>query len=481
MITYSYISHQIKRISLFMLCISCISIGCKKFVDVQGPVTSINSDNVYANDATAISVLTGIYTKMSAGTIQGGGFASLSLFAGLSADEFLLDQNLASSDLIPYYTNTLTSTNTGFMDYWNNIYPIVYITNAAIEGITSSNSLSPKVKTQLLGEARFMRAFCYFYLENLYGDVPLALSTDYAVVAKMSRTSKSEVWAQIIEDLKEAQTLLANDYLDITLLKQGSERVRPNKWVATALLARTYLYNNKFVDAEKESSTLITNTQLYDTVSLDNVFLKNSAEAIWQLYPTSSEINTSDGRFFILPTEGLNFDHPVHLSDSLLKNFSPGDKRLTHWVGQVSIGSTKYSYPYKYKVNTLNMPITEYLMVFRLAEQYLIRAEARAAQNKINDAESDLNVIRKRAGLTDLNNMSQSALLKAIQHERRSELFSEWGHRWFDLKRSGTVDEVMSKAAPFKESAWQSYRQLFPIPLYDIQRAPNLSQNQGYQ
>ena len=127
--------------------------------------------------------------------------------------------------------------------------------------------------------------------------------------------------------------------------------------------------------------------------------------------------------------------------------------------------------------------MTEYIMVLRLGEQYLVRAEARAQLNKINEAKSDLNAIRTRAGLPNTTAMDQSSLLAAILDERRHELFCEWGHRWFDLKRRGQVDAVMSVITPLKSNGaiqWRSYQQYYPITQGELDKAPNLTQTPGY-
>jgi len=116
----------------------------------------------------------------------------------------------------------------------------------------------------------------------------------------------------------------------------------------------------------------------------------------------------------------------------------------------------------------------------RLAEQYLIRAEAMAQQNKIPEAAADLNVIRSRAGLPNTTAATQSAMLAAILQERKAELFTEWGHRWLDLKRTNTVDSVMSVVAPQKGGTWQSIQKYYPIPQSELNADPNLVQTPGY-
>ena len=116
-------------------------------------------------------------------------------------------------------------------------------------------------------------------------------------------------------------------------------------------------------------------------------------------------------------------------------------------------------------------------MVLRLAEQYLIRAEARAQQSNIEGAESDLDLIRSRAGLMNVTADTKDSLLSEIQHERQVELFCEWGQRWCDLKRSRLADVILGER---KKPNWQSSDSLYPLPANEILRNPVLMQNPGY-
>lgn len=467
--------------------------GCKKFVDIESPVTALPSATVYNSDATAISAVTGLYTAMAVTNNFATGASSISFFCGLSADEFTLYSGASSATYLSYYRNAL-SINSGGYELWINMYRYVYSSNSVIEGLNKSTALTPAVKQQLMGEAKFMRAFLYFYLVNLYGDLPLVLSTDYRVNATLSRTSAAQVYQQIISDLKDAQDLLSENYLKsdaiTAYLATAAERVRPTKWSASALLARAYLYTNKNDSAEIQATAVI-NQPIYSLPALNSVFLKNSNEAIWQLPPVNSGFNTEDGKLFILPATGPSSSvNPVYLSNTLLSSFETGDQRKSNWVASVTPtppGTTSYFYPNKYKANVIatTAQASEYLMILRLGEQYLIRAEARARQNNLSGAITDLDKIRLRANLPLIANtnpsISQIALLDVILHERQMELFSEWGHRWLDLKRTGKIDAVMSLATPSKGGGtWNSYQQLYPIYSGDIQKDPNLNQNLGY-
>jgi len=170
----------------------------------------------------------------------------------------------------------------------------------------------------------------------------------------------------------------------------------------------------------------------------------------------------------------------VYLSPFLINSFELNDLRKIKWTNSVTINGTTYNYPYKYKSAVNGSPVSEYLMVLRLAEQYLIRSEARAQQNKINEAKSDLNLVRARAGLPNTTANDKLSLLSAILNERQIELFTEWGQRWFDIKRNSSVDSIMTIVTPQKGGTWTSYSQWYPIPYSDIFNDPNISQNAGY-
>lgn len=474
--------------------------SCTKLIEVDAPITSTNADLVYATDAGAISVLTSIYTNMSENTIVSGGITSMPLFTGLYSDEFTVFSASTNTAYIGYATNSLTGSITEGTDFWNNIYPIIFTANSALEGLARSGTLTSSVKQQLMGEAKFIRAFCYLYLVNLYGDVPLVLTTDYKANSLLARTSSTDVYKSIFLDLKEAEKMLSDQYIDGTVITPSSERTSPTKWAARALLARAYLYSKDYVDAELYSSLSIENKVLFDTVDINSVFLKNSKEAIWQLQPVGDFVtNTWDGKVFGLTESGPNTTlNPVYLSADFVSNFEAGDLRKFNWINTVKVGNDTFSYPYKYKVNTTT-DVSEYSMVLRLSEQYLIRAEARINQGgKIAEGLADLNVLRARAravATIDVpnplpplsSNLSKESALAAVEHERQVELFTEWGHRWFDLRRlTGRVDASKTRADEVlsvkKGSNWQSTDLLFPIPQSEIDKNPSLQghQNPGY-
>jgi hypothetical protein len=350
---------------------------------------------------------------------------------------------------------------------WNIGYQSIYQCNALLEGFNKPNGLSSTTNQQLQGEVLFVRAFLYFYLTNLFGDVPLVLSTDYRINALMPRTPAIKVYEQITADLQNA----LND-LPVQPISPG--RVRPSKWTVQALLARTHLYRGRWQEAVDISTAIIGNTDFTLGATLESVFLAGSKETIWQMLPVGTITYTSQGQQFIPSSASARPNYSA--TTNLWQSFDASDKRATTWLKTVTVGGQTYRHPYKYRQRG-GTTITENNIAFRLAEQYLIRAEALAMLQQPEAAMQDLNKIHVRAGLVPLTGLTGESLLRAIEKERFLELFTEWGHRWFDLKRTNRSNAVL---APFKGASWQSSDTLYPIALTELQRNVYLQQNPGY-
>lgn len=459
-----------KLIFLLLLSIGVLTSGCKKFVDVDAPSSQLVTNTVYTNDNTVKSALAGMYVTFAISSSYDLQF-SLSFVTGNSADETKYFTSIADFD--PFIKNTVQPDNTTNLSIWANYYKSIYQANAIIAGINnSSGGISDAMKKEALGEAKFIRALCYFYLVNLWGDVPLALSTDQAVNNSLSRSPKEIVYQQIISDLTDAKNSLLGDYS-----YSGGLRTRPNKYAATALLARVYLYTKDWVNAEANATTVINTNAIYNllpTAGLSGIFVKNNTEAILQFDYANSGGYTQEGQYYAFDMTTVP---DFQLTTSLVQAFETGDRRFTSWVGVNTYQGTTYYYLSKYKSKTTNTTATaEYCTFLRLAEQYLIRAEARAQQNNLSEAVADVSVIRNRAGLLDATAATQANILLAIEQERRIELFAEYGHRWNDLRRTGRADVVLGG----QKTGWTSNAALYPIPRTEIINNKNLSQNPGY-
>ncbi|MBE9601534.1 RagB/SusD family nutrient uptake outer membrane protein [Pedobacter sp. MC2016-24] len=466
-----------KKSHLMVLVLSAIFIffntGCNKFTEIPGPINKVESSLVYKDDASANSAVLGIYSSLNSGSLLTG---NLSAYAGLSADE--LNRYNPTDAYTQLMNNNIATDNTYTQSIWNSAYSVVAAANACIDGLSASTSLTPSSKNQFLGESKFLRAYAYFYLTNLFGEVPMLTVNNWQQYATIGRTAQAAVYQQIIQDLTDAQSLLPPSY--------SSGNKRANKWAASALMARVNLYQQNWTDAETKATLVISNSQLYNKPleTLNSVFLINSKESIWQIEPVSYYKNPQE--LILIYSFGQLY---YFVSDQLFSAFENSDLRKTTWLSQTVIGGKTYYYPFKYQSNsyTQTTPM-EYHTPLRLAEQYLIRAEARAHQNNIDGAVSDLNVVRIRAGLSGLISagMNMNQCLAAVEKERRVELFGEWGHRWLDLKRTLSLtssdktraDDILGS---LKGSNWQSNDQLYPIPAADIKLNTNLGQNLGYQ
>lgn len=460
-----------KSIQLLIIGTAVFFTSCKKFVDTPVPKTELASQLVFTDDKTATAAMVGLYSDMNALNYQ---FANtlMNYLSAMHADDLYYAATFENYDV--FRQVRLLPQSNYVNAYWTYVYSYIYHANACIEGLTAAQNLSPAVKEQLLGESYFMRAFFYFYLVNIYGDVPLITSTDYKVNGSKGREATAEVYRQVISDLQTAKAKLGNNY-------PSSNRVRPNKAAATALLARTYLYNKEWALAEAEATQVLTNSNYSLLQDLNGVFLANSREAIWQLQPVNVAAgrNTWEGFTSVPASAAANAAFRLDTTN-LIPKFEANDARRQNWTGnKITTAGAHIYWPMKYKVRTSTAGVTEYSMVMRLAEQFLIRAEARIQQGKLGDGRSDLDSIRLRAKLPVLPvNLDKAALLLAVEKERQLELFTEWGHRWFDLKRTQRSAAVLG---PIKGANWQATDTLYPIPADAIRTNINLTQNEGYK
>lgn len=471
---------RVIKAGLVLILSLVLTTGCKKYLDIPLPVDKIAASGAFVSDASISGVLSGILFNLSSSDLLGSGNETIGYRSGLYADELKLISTNDPAGLA-FYTNSLQSTSGR---QWTTLYKQIYSCNLAIEGINKTTVLLNN-RNQWLGEALFIRAWLYFYLVNLYGDVPLTVSSDYSVNNKLSRSPKALVIAQIFDDLKQAQNLLTTDYKD-SFSAVSATRGRPNLYAVNALLARMYLYTGDWANAEAQSTLVISNTTTFSLVAPALTFLANSKETVFALAPTGTAGYVRDyglynaGIVTSATQASLSVNIGSVMTTSLVNAFEPNDARFTNWVRTVTTTtapSTTFYLPNKYKSITNG---TEYNIVLRLAEQYLIRSEARARQNNLGGAISDLNAIRTRAGLPGTAAATQADLLTAILKERQVELFTEYGHRFLDLKRTGTIDALMGVVTPQKGGVWNPQKQLWPIPFGDIQNDPNLVQTPGY-
>jgi len=458
--------YPISKIFIFITTLF-MAASCDSFVEVDTPKSQLISPAVFEDYQTADAALTDIYSSIRNKGILTGYGSGISNTLGNYADEIRSVEN-PNNPSISFYNNLLLASNSSVAVYWNASYNQIYAANSIIEGSSTSKTLTADQKKHLRAEALFIRALLHFYIINLFGDAPFISQTDYKINSIAVRTSIEKVYQSIIRDLEEAVVLLPENYY-------STERVRPNKFVAAALLARVYLYTMSYAEASNTASEVINKNELYQLEpQLSNVFSLDSKEAIWQLQAGTSGQNTLEASFF---TFSPGPPSQVYLNNNLVDSFNPADQRLSSWIKAVQNGNNLWYQPYKYKENIPTPASKEYSIVFRLAEQYLIRAEARAQQGDLIGAKEDLDKIRNRAGLAKTAASSKNEIIAAVLQERRWELFTEYGHRFFDLKRNAMLDIELRDV----KKGWNSTDRLFPVPESELSTNPNLRpQNPGY-
>lgn len=439
--------------------------SCEKAIEPEFPDFLISEESVFEDASTANAAIANIYAGLRDISPVNGSSSGISALLGLYADELDYYRSISPIDYA-FYNHIVLPNNTALTDFWNSSYSLIYNANAILEGLENS-PLSDSEKTPLLGEALFLRAYLHFYLAQLFGDIPYIKTTDYKSNASVSRMPLETVYLEMEKDLIQAKGLL-ND------MDNSGERTRVSKGVASAMLARLYLFTKQWEKAFTESNSLIFNGSYGWQLDLNHVFLKESSSTIWQLKPEFEGAGTKEGETFI-----FDFGPPslYALNDNFILDFEPGDLRLETWTREVSDGTNSWFHPYKYKQNMFGASSTEYSILFRLAEQYLIHAVSALELGNLQEAKSNIDVIRLRAGLEPTTANSPEECRNELLHQWKYEFFSELGHRWFDLKRTGKAGPVLS---PLK-LGWKATDTLLPIPASELILNPNLNpQNAGY-
>ena len=359
--------NRIKMDAIKMLVFLVTSINmtsCESFLEIDAPKNKLISETVFEDASTVESALANIYYKMREQGMVSGNFG-LSVSMGAYADE--LDYYGRNTNLLNIYNHGITAYDPTVLSWWNQAYNLIYAANDIIQGMDKATTLNVEDRERFKGQALFVRAFVHSLLVGLYGDIPYITTKNYIENGAVSRMPIHTVYEEIINDLNGA----------IGLLDDGNvgERVVPTRSAAKALLARIYLYHGDWELAEVTAGDVI-GTRMLET-DISKVFLKNASETLWQLKPGGPSIkNTQEAQRLIItaiPTQGYA------LSNNLLTAFEDGDLRRTYWVGSITSadGLTTLYFAHKYKqtINTTTQSL-EYSILFRLAEQYLIRAEA---------------------------------------------------------------------------------------------------------
>lgn len=452
-----------------VVCAVLLFTACEKYVDIDPPTNNLVASTAFETDGDVEANIAGLHSY----NLLQSSYHDIyrHLYPGFSSDEILY--YTSSNSIDQFIANAILTDNTASRYMWSEPYKAIYQSNLMLSALENATNVSSGLKDEAEGVAYFFRALSYLNLVSIFGDVPLVTETEVAITGSLPRSPKSEVYGLIIDDLTKAKALLAASN-------------RGNVWAtasaASALLARAYLYNEQWQEAVAEAGLVLSGSlgNSYALEDIEKVFIRGSSETIFAIGTDGSSriaINhTYNGRYYV-PSTTVRATY--YLTEDFLDTFEEGDLRAAHWIRQFTLREPYNWYPYKYKLRAApdDASLAEDQVLIRLAELYLIRAEANAQLNSTVAAIADLNAVRARAGLGELDaSLSQAEVLLAVEQERRVELFSEYGHRWVDLVRTGRADAVLGA----HKANWNSYGQLYPVPEKDIELNPNLAQNPGY-
>jgi hypothetical protein len=392
--------------------------------------------------------------------------------------------------------------NPNLRDWFGSAYAGIARCNLVITGVKDlpeKNFKTAGIKQRCLGEAYFLRGLYYFDLVKVFGGVPL-LGKPITTIdeTKVPRATAEETWAFIEKDLQQAREFLPS----VTTYRNTANLGRASKGAATALLAKVFLYQQKWEEAAAAAEEVISLGDYQLTTDylaqFNNQNDQNTIESIFevQAYKTNgwgggTEISLDFGRW--------GFNNPTK---ELVKAYEKGDPRLKYTI--FSAGDDRFGAPYdpqkgpntvtgyvarKYVFDpaTMGEAVNGWTngeginyIIMRYAEILLIHAEALIEQNtRLNDALADINAIRARKGveMPPVPPGDQATLRQRLRHERRVELALE-GHRYFDLIRWGKEYASPLLAEQGKANFQYDKHKLFPIPQIEMDLNPLLIQNQ---
>ncbi|MDR2810768.1 MAG: RagB/SusD family nutrient uptake outer membrane protein [Tannerellaceae bacterium] len=444
-----------KQILYFAFIIATVS--CADFLEPE-PTTGISDKRSIYDEKSANAALNGVYNSLRSSSYYGLDFNFIT---------YLFADNIKFVGIQTYYKifvrpngygkTNLQSDNSSLSGVWAAIYRTINNANHLIDKIPQVDDLNftQEERDDILGQAYFIRGLSYFDLARFWGGVQLILkpTTSPDDVEGIERSSLEETYTQISADLAQAEALLTSK----------SSRIFVDLGTVQALIARIALYRQEWEKAETYATNVISNNK-YALVKPYSVFYttKASTESILELEFTVSDTNPSSNWW--RPSE-LGGRYEASLNDvivQLLKDPNTGGNR-----GEIILESERRKEIYNGFYWRGQRDDPEY--IFRIAEQYLIRAEARAHLNNLSGSLEDLNVVRERADVPPLSADRYNTLdkaLQALEDERRVE-FAVENHRFFDLRRTNRLSAVLGEDEGY----------LFPIPINQLDRDPYLEPN----
>ena len=476
-------------------------VACEKFLDEkpQSDLTKENTDtqeqvSAYSSVSDAKSELNGVYALFKADIYEGNAF----YIGDCMSDNCYIGGDGVSEEQLDNLT--VSATNSVIATSWSQFYAIVGSATNVIENVKlmDSSLIDDATRAQIIADAKFARAWVLFDIVKYWGDAPLTLQLIPSItvdnidkwypIMYPSRTSEEEIYAQIISDLDE--DTIKN------LPSKSSGAFCGTQGAAYGLLAKVYATMGKKSERDyskvvdmcdnviKQGYRLVPDFESLWTVdgkisseSIFEMYFSDAAEqhnwAYWVLLTDVSGDVVVSWRRYCTPTQDLvaKFDKEkdVRYKSSIYWTAVPYD---TYWPAK--------NYPLAYKIRQKESDI----ILLRLADILLLKAEALVELNRPKEAMMIVNDIRNRAGLSGLSlSLSVTEARLAVENERQLELLFE-GQRWWDLIRNERMEEVMKlahdKNGNLRFSEIPAWRAKLPIPQAQIDINERLTQNIGY-
>lgn len=428
--------------------------SCSSFLEVD-PKSSLSGEGIIKDETSANAAISGVYDALR--SYYSVDYQSI---AYLSGDN--VQWTGSQSQVQEFINNKVNPENSTISSTWNGIYRTINRANNVINALVNyeGDGISAAVKDNVLGQAYAIRGLAYFDLVRVWGGVPLITEPTEKVGDNIGieRSTVAQTYQQVIDDLNLAEDLLPS----------ATDRFAFTKKTVWALKARYHLYQKNWEEARDYAKLLIDDQSNYELIAPYYSFFKNNVtgtkESVFELFYSANEPNPHRAQWQPQTNGGTRQWAPSDELIALLTNANTAGARSAliaqdnqnRWYGDLYYRSTGADPTY----------------VIRIAEVYLIRAEAYAELEEYNLAVDDLNKVRERASLADKSyTTNQADLLLWIEDERRLEFAFE-AHRWFDLVRTGRAQQVLGIT--------ESFRLLLPIPYSQILADPALKQNPDY-
>ncbi|HEY8956790.1 RagB/SusD family nutrient uptake outer membrane protein [Chitinophaga sp.] len=443
--------------------------SCSKILDLE-PHNSTFTNAYFSTETDAKTSLAGAYAILRNILIRDNSWhkygdivsGELSIDGGRDNGNF----NISNGEFVGL---NVGGSNWNWQQYYQLLQQVNLIINK-VPGIDDSKFTNINNKRHVIGEAYFLRAFTYFYMSRIWGDVPLKLEPDLDVSSakNIPRSPADSVWKQCLADLE-----IAKQNLDFGYEDESERAVRANKGAAFALQAHILAWKGDYAGCEAAANEVITKGgyDLIDSVNYMKVFIGKTQEGIFEININDGQseglslaTNGGAGVTLMMPfIDGKSYiEWPVN--ENYLSIYKNRDKDIRFKDFFYGLGGNqgqiiKFSNIAYADGSTKKDPrMTNNLTIFRLADILLLRAEALGKLGKDGDALPLLNKVRQRAGLDDYTGAGEE-LATTILEERLRELFYE-GHAYYDLVRN---KKLSSYNEHFPEDQFLNGGWLWPI------------------